>query len=86
MVLPYRQGWSSAVMERGLLDDRPVVMSRIGGMAEQGSDHSSAILVDDDEELVAALRRLLAEDANDSPGRAARAARPVTGRARLRRR
>jgi glycosyltransferase involved in cell wall biosynthesis len=56
LVLPYRYGWSSNVMERGLLYDRPVVMSRVGGMAEQGVDRPGVTLVDDDAELVAALR------------------------------
>ncbi len=61
LVLPYRLGWSSNVMERGLLYDRPVIMSRVGGMAEQGEDRPGVTLVDDDAELVAALRRVLAE-------------------------
>ena len=64
LVLPYRRGWSSNVMERGLLYDRPVIMSRVGGMAEQGEDRPGVTLVDDDEalaravgELIGALRR-----------------------------
>lgn len=61
LVLPYRLGWSSNVMERGLLYERPVIMSRVGGMAEQGEDRPGVTLVDDDAELVAALRRVLAE-------------------------
>ena len=67
MVLPYRKGWSSAVMERGLLYGRPVIMSRMGGMAEQGSDRPEAILVDDDEGLLEALRRLLSEATREPP-------------------
>lgn len=61
LVLPYRRGWSSNVMERGLLYDRPVIMSRIGGMAEQGTDRPHVTLVGDDDELVDALRSLLEE-------------------------
>jgi len=59
LVLPYRAGWSSNVMERGLLYDRPVIMSRVGGMAEQGTDRPGVTLVDDDVELVEALRQVV---------------------------
>jgi glycosyltransferase involved in cell wall biosynthesis len=59
LVLPYRRGWSSNVMERGLLYDRPVIMTRVGGMAEQGTDRPNVVLVDDDQELSDALRRIL---------------------------
>jgi glycosyltransferase involved in cell wall biosynthesis len=61
LVLPYRRGWSSNVMERGLLYDRPVIMSRVGGMAEQGENRPGVTLVEDDEALTRAVRRLLAE-------------------------
>jgi glycosyltransferase involved in cell wall biosynthesis len=60
LVLPYRRGWSSNVMERGLLYHRPVIMTRVGGMAEQGADREHVTLVDDDE-LDDALRRVLGE-------------------------
>jgi glycosyltransferase involved in cell wall biosynthesis len=56
LVLPYRLGWSSNVMERGLLYDRPVIMSRVGGMEEQGTDRPQVTLVDDDAALIEALR------------------------------
>jgi glycosyltransferase involved in cell wall biosynthesis len=59
LVLPYRRGWSSNVMERGLLYDRPVIMARVGGMAEQGTDRANVVLVDDDHELGDALRQVL---------------------------
>jgi glycosyltransferase involved in cell wall biosynthesis len=61
LVLPYRYGWSSNVMERGLLYDRPVVMSDTGGMAEQGADRPGVVLVRDDPELVETLRKLVAD-------------------------
>jgi glycosyltransferase involved in cell wall biosynthesis len=61
LVLPYRRGWSSNVMERGLLYGRPVVMSRVGGMAEQGEDRPGVRLVDDDAALADAVRALLEE-------------------------
>jgi glycosyltransferase involved in cell wall biosynthesis len=56
LVLPYRRGWSSNVMERGLLYDRPVIMARTGGMAEQGTDRANVVLVNDDNDLRDALR------------------------------
>ena len=59
LVLPYRRGWSSNVMERGLLYERPVIMSRVGGMAEQGTDRANVTLVGDDDELEDALREVL---------------------------
>jgi glycosyltransferase involved in cell wall biosynthesis len=59
LVLPYRRGWSSNVMERGLLYHRPVIMTRVGGMAEQGNNRENVVLVDDDHELVEALRQIL---------------------------
>ncbi len=68
LVLPYALGWSSNVMERGLLYDRPVIMSRVGGMAEQGKDRPGVTLVDDDEALVEALREAVGELARDSGG------------------
>jgi len=61
VVLPYRSGASSNVMERGLLYDRPVIMSRVGGMAEQGSARPGVTLVGDDDALFDAVRRLLGE-------------------------
>jgi glycosyltransferase involved in cell wall biosynthesis len=61
MVLPYRHGVSSNVMERGLLYERPVIMSRVGGMIEQGTDRAHVTLVDGDDELREALRRVLDE-------------------------
>jgi glycosyltransferase involved in cell wall biosynthesis len=63
LLLPYRYGWSSNVMERGLLYNRPVVMSKIGGMAEQGTDRPGVTLVADDAELVEAMRNLVSRHA-----------------------
>jgi glycosyltransferase involved in cell wall biosynthesis len=59
LVLPYRLGWSSNVMERGLLYGRPVIMSRTGGMTEQGTGRADVILVEDDNDLVEALHRVV---------------------------
>jgi glycosyltransferase involved in cell wall biosynthesis len=59
LVLPYVEGWSSNVMERGLLYDRPVIMSRLGGMAEQGADRRGVTLVADDAALAEAIHRVV---------------------------
>jgi glycosyltransferase involved in cell wall biosynthesis len=59
LILPYRLGWSSNVMERGLLYDRPVIMTRVGGMAEQGTNRANVALVNSDDELRDTLRQLL---------------------------
>ena len=56
LVLPYRSGWSSNVMERGALYDRPVIMSDVGGMSEQGADRRGVTLVEDDGGLLEAVR------------------------------
>lgn len=53
VVLPYREIWSSGVVERAKLYDRPVIASRIGGLAAQVGP--SDTLVDDDAGLVAAM-------------------------------
>jgi glycosyltransferase involved in cell wall biosynthesis len=60
LILPYQLGWSSNVLERGLLYDRPVIMSGVGGMSEQGQARRAVTLVKDDAALMAALRELLA--------------------------
>lgn len=54
IVLPYRQIWSSGVMERAALYERPVIASRVGGLAEQAPP--GTVLVGSDQELVDALR------------------------------
>ena len=54
LVLPYRLIWSSGVCERAALYHRPVIASRIGGLADQGG--AETILVDDDRELAIAMR------------------------------
>jgi glycosyltransferase involved in cell wall biosynthesis len=56
LVLPYRHGVSSNVMERGLLYGKPVIMSRVGGMVDQGADRAHVTLVDGDDELLEAVR------------------------------
>ena len=68
LVLPYRLIWSSGVCERAALYHRPVIASRIGGLADQVS--ATTVLVDDDRELAAAMRRVagLVDDVRVSGG------------------
>src|SRR5581483_2464018 len=54
VVLPYRHIWSSSVIERAGLYDRPVIATRVGGLAQQA--RAGTVLVDDDEGLAAAMR------------------------------
>ncbi len=54
IVLPYREIWSSGVIERAKLVPRTVIATRVGGLADQVGE-GGAIFVDDDEALVAAL-------------------------------
>ena len=70
LVLPYRVGWSSNVMERGLLYDRPVIMSDVGGMSEQGTRRRGVTLFRDEGELVRALREAEAKILTGSGGAA----------------
>ena len=55
VVLPYRHIWSSGVLERAALYERPVIATRVGGLAEQAADRL-VTFVDDDVELAAAMR------------------------------
>ncbi len=73
VVLPYRHIWSSGVAERAALFDRPVIATRVGGLASQGG--ARMVLVDDDVELAAAMQRVAA--AHVAPLPAAEADWPV---------
>ncbi len=53
VVLPYRQIWSSGVMERAALYSRLVIATRVGGLGEQAP--TGTVLVDDDTVLTAAI-------------------------------
>ncbi|MGY1754929.1 glycosyltransferase [Blastococcus sp. SYSU D01042] len=55
VVLPYRNIWSSGVMERAALFDRPVIATRVGGLAEQAASRADVRLVEDDDELRQAM-------------------------------
>jgi glycosyltransferase involved in cell wall biosynthesis len=54
VVLPYRHIWSSGVLERAALYERPVIASRVGGLAAQA--RGDTVLVDDDAQLASAMR------------------------------
>ena len=55
VVLPYRSIWSSSVLERAALYERPVIVTDVGGLAEQAGDRSVTVVADD-EQLRAAMR------------------------------
>lgn len=56
VVLPYREIWSSGVMERARLLDRPVIATRVGALADQARGAQGVRLVADDAELRLAMR------------------------------
>lgn len=55
VVLPYRHIWSSSVAERAALLGRPVIATRVGGLAHQVEAMAGAVLVDDNAGLARAL-------------------------------
>lgn len=54
VVLPYRHIWSSGVMERAALYERPVIVTRVGGLA--GQARAGATVVGTDDDLADAMR------------------------------
>lgn len=50
VVLPYREIWSSGVLERAGLYGRPVIATKVGGLSDQAAGRE-VTLVDDDGEL-----------------------------------
>ncbi len=59
LVLPYRHIWSSGVAERAAIYHRPVIVTRVGGLAEQVADRPEVTLVNDNSELRGALLKVL---------------------------
>jgi glycosyltransferase involved in cell wall biosynthesis len=47
VVLPYRNIWSSGVLERALLYDREVIATAVGGLAQQAAGRQGVTLVDE---------------------------------------
>jgi glycosyltransferase involved in cell wall biosynthesis len=56
LVLPYRDIWSSGVLERAKLYGRPAIVSDVGGLSDQAD--ASTRVVRDDDELAAAMADL----------------------------
>lgn len=63
VVLPYRSIWSSGVMERAALYERPVIATRVGGLADQAAGRSGITIVEDDTELAVAVRSVIGDAA-----------------------
>lgn len=59
VVLPYRSIWSSGVLERAALYDRPVIATAVGGLPQQAGARAQVTLVDDDTRLAAAMCAVL---------------------------
>jgi glycosyltransferase involved in cell wall biosynthesis len=57
VVLPYRHIWSSGVAERAAIYHRPVIATRVGGLAEQVATRPDVTLVGSDAELRRAMFR-----------------------------
>jgi len=74
VVLPYRHIWSSSVAERARLHGRPVIATRVGGLAEQLADLADSAVVDDNAGLAAAMAAAVSrtaahiEDDDDADG------------------
>ena len=69
VVLPYRSIWSSGVLERALLYERQVIVTRVGGLAWQVGDRDGVTVVDDDAGLATAMHKAagLVVDGGPSP-------------------
>ncbi len=67
VVLPYRHIWSSSVAERAALYGRPVIATRVGGLADQLADMAGAAIVDDNASLAAAMRRAAMGEGDGAP-------------------
>ncbi len=67
VVLPYRHIWSSSVAERAAIFGRPVLATRVGGLAHQVERLAGAVLVDDNAGLGRALAAALGATPSDTP-------------------
>jgi glycosyltransferase involved in cell wall biosynthesis len=59
VVLPYRRSWSSGALARAQRLGTPAVVTAVGGLPEQASDHD--VVVEDDAALGEALARIAVE-------------------------
>ncbi len=71
VVLPYRMIWSSGAMGRAAILHRPVIASRVGGLADQAPP--GTVLVSSDAELLRAMRRAAGVAEHAGPGSPAEA-------------
>ncbi len=78
VVLPYRHIWSSSVAERARLYGRPVIATRVGGLADQIGVVPGNVVVDDNAGLAAAMAAAVGADRSGGP--AAMPGRPSTWR------
>ncbi|MFV0526356.1 MAG: glycosyltransferase family 4 protein [Acidimicrobiales bacterium] len=72
VVLPYREIWSSGVLERAKLHDTPIIATDVGGLADQAPE--GAVFFTDTESMVQAFKTRVAADgppvaAGDGAGR-----------------
>jgi glycosyltransferase involved in cell wall biosynthesis len=61
VVLPYRNIWSSGVLERAMLYDRRVLVTAVGALAHQVGDRPLVTLVAGDLELMTSMRALIGQ-------------------------
>lgn len=67
VVLPYRHIWSSSVAERARLYHRPVIATRVGGLADQIGEHEANTVVDDNAGLARAMAAAVGAEATAGP-------------------
>lgn len=60
LVLPYREIFTSGVLERASLFNRRVIAANVGGLMEQAADMEMVTIVHSDQELQAAMRAAVA--------------------------
>jgi glycosyltransferase involved in cell wall biosynthesis len=66
VVLPYRRSWSSGALARAQALGTPVIVTAVGGLAEQAS--SRDVVVHDDKGLRAAVEAIVSPRASEVPG------------------
>jgi glycosyltransferase involved in cell wall biosynthesis len=67
VVLPYRHIWSSSVAERARLYDRPVIATRVGGLADQIGESPTNVVVNDNAGLAAAMAAAVGAEQTAAP-------------------
>ncbi len=65
VVLPYREIWSSSVLERAKLLERPIVAADVGGLGDQAPE--GTLLFEDDESLAQCLKERAATTVDRVP-------------------